>query len=784
MILDSPGDFEIQVQRGTSGTRVHRLRAKTSESAARWIDILTERPLADMPVPVNQPDATAAALVPAVAAATVSSAPRGAWRPVVGVPLDALLTIEERQGSVPVLVAAVVNLLAAEAGSCSPDLFDGTGSAPFVFAAKAMLEAGQDPTSVLAQAPDPRKAAGSLLLKFLWELPDPLCTESRCLAFLSAVDAPVPLDGLREIVADLPEQNSTLLLYLVTFLKLLSQHQDESGLTTAVLSRAIGPAICRELVVLPGAGVADSKAPDVVTMLMEHSSSIWAETPSIIQMPAFQNLTWKLLLVGRLLRLTPDEVERKLTALEELATLDKALDAAQQGGAANQVKTISTKRDKVRGEFYQLEVACAAGNVAFADDKLAVGLLHALRDHLELIKQEELSLRATFRKCCVDKDRPSVDQNSLRSMLEHCARTLQLGDFMLDSHDMFTEIFFLRGEKKRAFSLPEFLDVLGKWMELYGLFRKHDKFKDGHVSVNCMVEAMEEFGALMGYRPTPFHVMQLCDEFDIDAEYGVTWEEFRLVMHRWIEERKQGVDIGKGPEAVETIITDAVLDTTSLSELKTLFTKFCKTNGTLDVLELGSMFEEICYTFNLGGTLADLFRLFRAVEVSQEIKWPQFVSIMGKQIILKRLFVNFSKDRGHTVLVDDLEYLLADLRDVWGCFDPRYGNGDLQVMAREVAASVNTPMLSFEEFVAALRFQVAFKVIFELNDPGNTGTLPYNNVMVALRSLEDYCGISAAFSKAMTALDASKMDTDVHLSWSEFLVVAHVAVGDEYDGSY
>merc|ERR1711998_530975 len=138
-----------------------------------------------------------------------------------------------------------------------------------------------------------------------------------------------------------------------------------------------------------------------------------------------------------------------------------------------------------------------------------------------------------------------------------------------------------------------------------------------------------------------------------------------------------------------------------------------------------------------------------AVELSSEIGWPQFVSIMGKLIILKQLFVNFSKDRGHTVLVDDLEYLLADLRDMWGCFDPRYGNTDLRVMAREVAASVNTPMLSFEEFVTAMRFQVAFKVIFEMNEL--EGVLPYEKVAAAMRSVEDYCGIESAFANAMAA---------------------------------
>jgi len=522
----------------------------------------------------------------------------------------------------------------------------------------------------------------------------------------------------------------------------------------------------------------------VVTMLMEESDQVWAGEAPLLQMPAYKNLTCKLLLVGRLLRVTPDDVERKLIALEEISTLKQALGAAQKAEAANQVLSISSKLEKLNAEFYQMETACAPANVQLCEDSRSSKLLIELRDHLELLKQEELGLRSSFRNNCADKDRPCVDLKDLSGVLEQCARALSLGDYLQDSQDMFSELFYLKGEKKRAFSLPEFLDVLGKWMELYGLFRKHDRFKKGFITVNDMVESMEEFGCLFGYKPTPFHVIQLCNEFDIDKEFGVTWEEFRLIMHRWIEEKKKGEDIGKGAHQVTAMVTQDVLQPSTVQELRTLFGKFAKPNGTFDVLELGSLFEEICYSFNLGGTLSDLFRLFRAVESASEIAWPQFVSIMGKWIILKQLFCNYSKDGGHTLLVDDLEYPLSDLKDMWGCFDPRHGNNDLSVMAKEVAASVNSPKMTFEEFVNAMRFQVAFKVIFELFDPDNTGALPYTQVMKALRIVEDYCGLPATFGKGLANVDQACMDTNVSLTWSEFLITSHVAVGDEFDGAY
>ena len=117
-----------------------------------------------------------------------------------------------------------MNAIASSAGSCSASIFNGSGSPGFVFAAKGTLEAGQDPTPVFDAAPDGLEVAGTLLLKFLYDLPDPLCTEDRALAFLSTIDTPKPVDGLKEIVSDLPEANSTLLQYLISFLKLLAQH--------------------------------------------------------------------------------------------------------------------------------------------------------------------------------------------------------------------------------------------------------------------------------------------------------------------------------------------------------------------------------------------------------------------------------------------------------------------------------------------------------------------------------------------------------------------------------
>jgi len=298
-----------------------------------------------------------------------------------------------------------------------------------------------------------------------------------------------------------------------------------------------------------------------------------------------------------------------------------------------------------------------------------------------------------------------------------------------------------------------------------------------------VLKAMRDFGALWGYRPAPFHVIQLLHEFDIDARHGVTWEEFRMLMHRWMEEKKRGYDIGKDTTQVDTVHSSEVLVDTLKQELKALFLKFESVGGGIDILCLGGLFEEVCHAFDLGGTLSELYRLLRVMESSGVVQWSMFVGVMSKWIVLKQLFGNYSKDGGKTLLAQDLEVTLGDMRSVWGCFDPRHGSEDVALLAKEVGASVEMPWLTFEEFMNAMQLQVALKSIFELH-AGPTDVLSLAGAQLAIKAVEDYCGQFPAFSDTLASVAGSAhLDEGIAMTWSEFLLVANVAVGDEFDGS-
>jgi Ca2+-binding EF-hand superfamily protein len=219
-------------------------------------------------------------------------------------------------------------------------------------------------------------------------------------------------------------------------------------------------------------------------------------------------------------------------------------------------------------------------------------------------------------------------------------------------------------------------------------------------------------------------------------------------------------------------------------ELKALFLKFEEKRGGIDILCLGGLFEEVCHAFELGGTLSELYRLLRVMEKDGVLQWESFVGVMSKWLILKQLFGNVSKDGGQTIHTKDVGLALADLRTVWGCFDARHGDDDVKVLAKEVAASVELSTLTFEEFMNAMRYQVALKSIFELHDTEGTGTLSLEGVQLALKAVEDYSGQFPAFTNTLASLSGSaQLDEDCALTWSEFLVVANIAIGDEHDGS-
>ena len=86
--------------------------------------------------------------------------------------------------------------------------------------------------------------------------------------------------------------------------------------------------------------------------------------------------------------------------------------------------------------------------------------------------------------------------------------------------------------------------------------------------------------------------------------------------------------------------------------------------------------------------------------------------------------------------------------------------------------------------MTAMRFQVAIKSIFELHDGGRKGTLTLAEAQEALKGVEDYCGQVPACSETLASLAGlPHLDEAVAMSWAEFLVMAGIAVGDEFDSS-
>lgn len=796
-VLSGAGDFEVENVRSTSGTRVHHIRAKSSEARDRWVQVLLDGHTPPTTAPTNV--ATVAPTEPAPVVA-LEPADVAKWKPIFGVPLCTLLEIEERIGGVPLLVSAMTDFLAPRASTVPQNLFaNDLAPAAQVLSVKSLLEQGCNPEGALRDG-DVHTAA-TVLQKFLLEMPEPVCTAAKFQAFCDAAASDAPGLSLRSLVESLPPAHETLLRHVVAFLKLLSSHQDESGLTSQILAESVGCAILRELCVYGGSCCVNAAAAKAVVVMMEDAVEVFVDPP-LLKAPVFKNLTWKLLLVGRLLRVTPDDVERKLGVLteiqavsEKLAALQADYEAKLAGGDANQAAAISaqmtkhidqvqTRLTKLQEGFYNMEVPCGPTNTTFTEDDVAPKLLREVSDNLDLLKQEEINMRTAFRKGTKSSDRPTVDSASLRALLAQVGASVGLGDSLLDSEDMFHELWYLRGEEARPYTLPEFLDVVGKWMELRGLFRQYDKYKSGFVLVEDVLQAMREFGALWGYRPTPFHLVQLLHEFDIDARHGIIWEEFRMVMHRWIEEKKRGYDVGKDTAAVEVVRSSEVLVDQLKKELKCLYLKFESPRGGIDILCLGGLFEEVCHAFELGGTLSELFRLMRVMEIKGQVTWEMFVGVMSKWIILKQLYGNYSKDGGNTLCAANMSGVLGDLRTVWGCFDPRHGSADVATMSKEVSAASDTGVLTFEEFMNAMRFQVALKSIFELHDEDGTGTLTCEGSMKALKAVEDYCGQFPACSDTVASLMGNpSTDEGIAMTWAEFLVVSTIAVGDEFDGS-
>ena len=792
-ILTSAGDFQIEMQRGTSGSRTHFLRAKSSEARDRWVQVLLDGSSGAPNLVTNDTAAKPTYSLRNAAMITLEPSDKVAWKPIYSVPLAQLLEIEDRVGNIPLLVSAMIDQIAPQAATCGKDLFVTPGNPAAVLAVKLSLEQGLDPSDIIENAGDVR-VQGSVLRKFLMDLPDPVCTVSSLQDFLDAARGPEPAKLMRDVVERLPPANETLLRHLMAFMKLLLENQEDNGLTSQILAESLGCTMLRGHEVYSGAEPTASDAARAMVIMMEDSDTVFQDPP-LMKSPVFKNLSWKLLLVGRLLRVTPDDAERKLATIEEIDSLDAKLAEIEAGPeyVAGQLskhhQQVTSRLDALISDFYTMEEECGEGNVEFRQDKVSRKLLREVSDHLDILQQEEVHMRAAFRSLAAARgdfsDRPTVNGAQLPEVLKAVGAAVGMGDTLLDAEEMFLELWYLRGEEPRPYTLPEFLDVVGKWMELRGLFRQADKYKHGYILIADVISAMRDFGALWGYKPSPFHLMNLLHEFDIDGRHGVTWEEFRMMMHRWIEERKQGNHIGKSTSTPEVVRTEDVLVDEYKNELQCLFNKFETAEGGIEILCLGGLFEEVCHAFDLGSTLSDLFRLLRVVEKKGLVQWDCFIGVMSKWIICKQLFGNYSKDGGkHIHGPGDVAYALKDLKEIWGCFDPRHGTEDVNELAREVAATVLLPKLSFEEFMTAMRFQVAIKSIFELHDGGRKGTLTLAEAQEALKGVEDYCGQVPACSETLASLAGlPHLDEAVAMSWAEFLIMAGIAVGDEFDSS-
>ena len=776
-VLTNPGDFQIDSERGTSGSRTHFLRAKSSEARDRWIEVLLD----GQPLPAGT---SAAAPVPQNEATAIALEPRDkeAWKPIFSVPLEQLLEIEERVGQVPLLVAAMVEHMAPLAGAVSKDLFTTPGAASAVLSVKSALEQGLNPSSILEDAGDVHVAA-TCLRKFLMDLPEPVCTTVAYQDFLDSCVADDPAAEMRLVVDALPPAHERLLRELVGFMKHLLDSEEDNGLSVQILAESLGNCMLRPHCVYSGESPAATAASTAIGVMITESDRVFQDPP-LLKAPVFKNATFKLLLTGRMLRVSPDDVQRKIAALEEIEQLRAKLQRIEGDSADQKYTDMVTKAlNDVTASFYKMEVPCGAANVDLDADKVAPRLLREIADHIDLLQKEEVHMRAALRRCD-SSNRPMFDAYSLPTVLKEVGAAIGIGDNFLDAEDMFLELWYLRGEQPRPFTLPELLDVLGKWMELKGLFRQADKYKAGFIMVEDVVGAMREFGALWGYAPSPFHVLHLLHEFDVDARHGITWEEFRMLMHRWIEERKQGKQVGTAAGSeVESLRSEDVLVSEYKEELRCLYTKFEHTQGGLEILCLGGLFEEICHAFELGQTLSDAFRLMRLVESQGVVQWDGFVGVMSKWIIARQLFVNFSKDGGKHIHADDLAYALQDLKAIWGCFDPREGVDDVAVLAKELAAGVVMPRLTFEEFINGLRHQLALKCIFELHAQGE-GTLDVEAALRALKAVEEYCGQPTACSETLGSLAGlANLDGNIAMTWADFLLIANISVGDEYDGS-
>jgi RhoGAP domain len=162
-------------------------------------------------------------------------------RSLFGVPLDTLL--EGEDNIVPGFLVRLLKYLRSEGGN-DPELFEATSAA-----VSGSLDVRATLCSGLPlEEPELPGMAVQVLLQFLRELPEPLCTQQLFHEFVDVAEISAPdlrLSCLQSLVYRLPPSNRQLLQQLVSCLRQICSKSKEHSLLTAAATFA--PALFRDI---------------------------------------------------------------------------------------------------------------------------------------------------------------------------------------------------------------------------------------------------------------------------------------------------------------------------------------------------------------------------------------------------------------------------------------------------------------------------------------------------------------------------------------------------------
>jgi len=193
--------------------------------------------------------------------------------------------VKEHRGpdTIPIIVEKCIRYLTAN-GLTEPGIFRLPGRTSRVEELRESFNRGEDP-----DISDEKEvhAVGSLLKRYLRELPNPLLSAERFSAFNSAADVYEhnPEEGLlviKQLIRDLPVCNAVLLKAMCEFLSKVAAHSDENKMDTGNLAVVFSPGF-----LAPPADASNedliknqSTSQMVTRILIEHPEDVYAMMPT------------------------------------------------------------------------------------------------------------------------------------------------------------------------------------------------------------------------------------------------------------------------------------------------------------------------------------------------------------------------------------------------------------------------------------------------------------------------------------------------------------------------